>query len=169
MNGDEMEQFSIKEKNKNIFLQLGQIWEEENYAATINKIFGTNYEAYMRASLNLAKYGHDGVCAWFVFFDGVDRGHGGDLWANYITDNGKTLVEAYHGKYKVEKREEIQENVNVGQPIRLVFQRDPDSEGKPYKMKFLGVFKRVCYDDEKIIRYYEKIADNAEVWNINKK
>ena len=54
---------------REIVFKQGQVFCGNNYVAMINKIFGTHYESYMRASVPLDKYGMPDYIAWIVYLN----------------------------------------------------------------------------------------------------
>ena len=105
----------------------------------INKIFGTHYESYMRASVTLDKYGMPDYIAWIVYLN--DEWHSdwkNSVEGNKITESCSDREKFVKDKYKF--------------PNRLVFMRCPKTRGKSV---FIGVATLAKIDSEKMIKEYK--------------
>lgn len=124
---------------REIVLKQGQTFVGDNYVGMINKIFGTHYESYMRASVSLDKYGMPDYIAWIVYLN--DEWHSdwkNSVEGNKITESCSDREKFVKDKYKF--------------PNRLVFMRCPKTRGKSV---FIGVATLAKIDSEKMIKEYK--------------
>ena len=116
--------------------KVGDTWQGDSYADMINKVLGTSYKGYMKATVPLSELG---VVAWFVVMDGTEHGFGDNIFGDYLSEDGETIFEVFAGKDSKRGSETIIRNGVF--PKRHCFQRDPDKTGNKYKCKYVGYFE----------------------------
>ena len=55
-------------------LRFNDIIKGTSYVDMINKAVGTNYQRWIKSSVDMQDFGVENVCAWFVFMNGEIHG-----------------------------------------------------------------------------------------------
>lgn len=144
-------------------LNKGDIFSGKSYADMINKAIGTNYQSWMKSSVDLSAFGCPNMIAWFVFMDGSEHGYGeGWKWANRLSEDGKEIDEYNVASSKMQlKKRRVDEGYY---PYRLAFQLDPYGENNNHCCRFVGAFrfKSFIRKDASAVTY-EKMANTFKL------
>ena len=126
-------------------MKNGDVTYAETHAEFLNKVFGTNYKAWMKCTW---QYGYWTV--WMVRFNEEDGG-----WNNTFEENRQRIREENLDAGKTCSKNTALRNVDK---TKIVIEIDDTGFNKKYI--FRGIYK---YDEEKsnpnTVRYYNKISD----------
>ena len=77
-----------------IRLEKNRVYYGHSNADMINRVLGTSWNKYYKCTVDLDRYGAEGVIAWFVFMDGSKHGYeDGWMWKNYLLNGGERIYE----------------------------------------------------------------------------
>ena len=131
-----------------------------SHADMINRVLGTHFLSYQRASVELTNWGAAGVIAWFVFMDGTEHGFADSmLWKNnYLIDK---ITEELTNRQEATSLLYTRRAQESYYPYRLAFQLDPLGKNNRYSCRFVGVFALTGFYEKDLTKMrYTKVADS---------
>ena len=80
-------------------LEKNRVYYGRSNADMINRVLGTSWwSKYYKCTVDLDRYGAEGVIAWFVFMDGSKHGYeDGWMWKNYLLNGGGAHLRVQRG------------------------------------------------------------------------
>ena len=144
-----------------------EIYSGTSHADMINKVLGTHFHGFQRASVELTNWGAPGVIAWFVFMNGTVHGFAdGLMWKNNCFV--KEITEELVNKKEATSLLYAKRAQNSYYPYRLAFQLDPLGKNDRYSCRFVGVFALTGFYEKDLTKMrYIKVVDRFCLANMD--
>lgn len=140
-------------------LKTGNYFSGNGFADMVNDAIGTDFGILRRCTAKLDDFGATGVNAWFVQMNDSVNGYPFDwLWANKISEDGRTIREKWVGR---DKNKHLKDAIDNSQtPFLLAFQLDALKGVDKRWCKFVGAFGFSRYLNEELTeKEYVKVSD----------
>ena len=143
-----------------IRLEKNRVYYGHSNADMINRVLGTSWSKYYKCTVDLDRYGAEGVIAWFVFMDGSKHGYeDGWMWKNYLLNGGERIYE-YNVSTSDKQLKKVQSEIGF-RPYRLAFMLDPFETDNRYACRYLGGYALEGFCDRGLTAtVYKRVADD---------